>query len=32
MTLEEALKEIERLNLIIVDQEKEIEKLRAKKI
>ena len=27
MTLEEALKEIERLNLIIADQEKEIEKL-----
>ena len=31
MTLEEALKEIERLNLIIADQEKEIEKLRLKK-
>ncbi len=31
MTLEEALKEIERLNLIIEDQEKEIEKLRLKK-
>lgn len=31
MTLEEALKEIERLNYIIEDQEKEIEKLRLKK-
>ncbi len=31
MTLEEALKEIDRLNLIIEDQEKEIEKLRLKK-
>ena len=31
MTLEEALKEIERLNYIIEDQQKEIEKLRLKK-
>lgn len=31
MTLEEALKEIERLNWIIADQEKEIEKLKQKK-
>ena len=31
MTLEEALKEIERLNYIIEDQEKEIEKLKSKK-
>lgn len=30
-TLEEALKEIERLNYIIEDQQKEIEKLRLKK-